>query len=1004
MSVNRASEVWKEIKPFALRDLKALQDTKNADSGINSGYYIILYDVSAQKLRYYSASPTGLQAALAAAATGDIVWLPAVTIQTVGGSSYTAGSELSTGAITVTSESGHTVSGLDAGSLYAIASTGGPWNNGGPNQLFYSIKISDDGGTTWVEHANSGWVEYDESLGNNKQLFFRPSGSSIKVRVADTAGQFADNTGSLGYSLKDASAIYPTVIPAGVEVAGLGENCILDGGVENNGMLTNIQVTGAIIGIGSYHAFDSDSAWQTNKQIISDLATGTSPFEIASTTLNTNLNADLLDGMHASEIVGQGFLKYNAIGTITHIAGNVTIIDNSLHNGFPSACLLADGTIVVVYREATDHYPSSDSVVVMKKSTDGGASWSAASTIQSEATNDIGPAGLIRLSSGRLLCAIMVNNFTVPYHTADGVFVIYSDDDGATWSSRITLNSGFTYWSAASGRLIQRADGTVLLGLYSRNVGDSYESASIMSSSDEGETWINEVVIGDGPADSRYYQEPSLLILPNGEILCFMRSDTAYQFYLSRSFDGGGTWSVPELLFTATGRPDAFRAQNGLIVVWYRETSGSQLAYRVSKDNGYTWGSEIISESGAYFEAYSSAIEYEPGMVGVIFGKQFASTNCDIFITKYYSTLEVGQLVSNVPTGIPPVAVDSQTVVNNLNSDMVDGEHIQKRNMGASTAPGTGDDSGDGYAVGSRWFDTTADKEYVCLDASVGAAVWKETTATSGGAGTGDVVGPASAVANHLAVFDGVTGKLIKDGGAIPAGSSTDGWTAAGETWTYNSADDPVYVVDVDADVTGKYSPGMRVKFAQATGGVKYGIIHAVGTYASSKTPLTIYMGTDYDLVNEAISSPFWSVVKAPVGFPLNPAKWTVAITPSNDTSSQANPTNGTWYNLGSLSLSVPIGIWKIKYTVLLLAAGSGSAYAAATLSTANNSESDVMNTCAELGTAPIRQTLIKEFNLILTSKTTYYLNESYRTTGGTSIQVIGTVVRNEIAALCAYL
>lgn len=34
----------------------------------------------------------------------------------------------------------------------------------------------------------------------------------------------------------------------------------------------------------------------------------------------------------------------------------------------------------------------------------------------------------------------------------------------------------------------------------------------------------------------------------------------------------------------------------------------------------------------------------------------------------------------------------------------------------------------------------------------------------------GDVDGPAGATANNLAVFDGATGKLIKDGGAVPAG------------------------------------------------------------------------------------------------------------------------------------------------------------------------------------------------------------------------------------------
>ena len=37
--------------------------------------------------------------------------------------------------------------------------------------------------------------------------------------------------------------------------------------------------------------------------------------------------------------------------------------------------------------------------------------------------------------------------------------------------------------------------------------------------------------------------------------------------------------------------------------------------------------------------------------------------------------------------------------------------------------------------------------------------------ATIGGAGLGDVIGPAGAVDDRLATFDGVTGKLIQDGG-----------------------------------------------------------------------------------------------------------------------------------------------------------------------------------------------------------------------------------------------
>jgi hypothetical protein len=51
-----------------------------------------------------------------------------------------------------------------------------------------------------------------------------------------------------------------------------------------------------------------------------------------------------------------------------------------------------------------------------------------------------------------------------------------------------------------------------------------------------------------------------------------------------------------------------------------------------------------------------------------------------------------------------------------------------KWNFAASAAPGVGDDDGDGYSIGSLWLDTTNDEAYICLDASTGAAVWKQIT------------------------------------------------------------------------------------------------------------------------------------------------------------------------------------------------------------------------------------------------------------------------------------
>jgi len=56
-----------------------------------------------------------------------------------------------------------------------------------------------------------------------------------------------------------------------------------------------------------------------------------------------------------------------------------------------------------------------------------------------------------------------------------------------------------------------------------------------------------------------------------------------------------------------------------------------------------------------------------------------------------------------------------------------------KVNLVAILAPTVSADSSASYAVGSRWVDTVTGKEYVCTDASLGAAVWKETTSGPGG-------------------------------------------------------------------------------------------------------------------------------------------------------------------------------------------------------------------------------------------------------------------------------
>jgi len=54
-----------------------------------------------------------------------------------------------------------------------------------------------------------------------------------------------------------------------------------------------------------------------------------------------------------------------------------------------------------------------------------------------------------------------------------------------------------------------------------------------------------------------------------------------------------------------------------------------------------------------------------------------------------------------------------------------DSRLLKQHKLDATAAPTVDDDSADGYAVGSLWFDVTNKTVYACVDATEGAAVWE---------------------------------------------------------------------------------------------------------------------------------------------------------------------------------------------------------------------------------------------------------------------------------------
>ena len=231
------------------------------------------------------------------------------------------------------------------------------------------------------------------------------------------------------------------------------------------------------------------------------------------------------------------------------------------------------------------------------------------------------------------------------------------------------------------------------------------------------------------------------------------------------------------------------------------------------------------------------------------------------------------------------------------------------------------------------------------------------------------------------------------------------GWLIADKTWIYKSAEDPTFTFTISGDVTTEYSPSMRIRLKQG-GSYLYFIITAV-SYSAPNTTITIYGGTDYDLANAAITDNYYSAAKAPHGFPFNPAKWEVLLI-DYSASTKYDPAIETWYNLGNLSINIPIGLWNVSYEAALELYRTDETEISirCTLSTANNSESDSQFTNIMHARYLYKLTVTVYMTKILNldSKKTYYLIAKTSNSDVSSMSFRGDWHPTIIRVACAYL
>lgn len=181
------------------------------------------------------------------------------------------------------------------------------------------------------------------------------------------------------------------------------------------------------------------------------------------------------------------------------------------------------------------------------------------------------------------------------------------------------------------------------------------------------------------------------------------------------------------------------------------------------------------------------------------------------------------------------------------------GGHTNKTD--ATSAPTAGDDSGDGYSVGSVWIDVTNDKSYVCVDSTSSAAVWKETSPT---------VPSHTHAINDLSDVDTAT--------SAPSDNEVLTWSASGSKWepaTPATAPNLWATVTGDSGTTTASSGTSSLQLAGGDGidtSISGDVVTITGEAATSTNKGIASFGSDFSVSAGAVSMNTLAIAKGGTG------------------------------------------------------------------------------------------------------------------------------------------
>lgn len=250
--------------------------------------------------------------------------------------------------------------------------------------------------------------------------------------------------------------------------------------------------------------------------------------------------------------------------------------DDSIYAAWPDLVLTAGGKLICTFTACAHHGDRTNSQVNLCTSTDRGRTWTVRQPFSEMSQKEFffNNSRIRRLADDSLviICDRVDASVAKEHGPGTVIYLWRGDAEGEHWSEPEILPL-----CGIVPDFCELRDGRWLIAAQNRDKALGKLVQYVWYSDDRGQTWSPRITAA---ADPRYHLcEASLLEMPGGELVCFMRENSGdgVDCLKAISFDRGESWQgVYRVPIPACHRPVAGFLQDGRIMITHRYRHGGK--------------------------------------------------------------------------------------------------------------------------------------------------------------------------------------------------------------------------------------------------------------------------------------------------------------------------------------------------------------------------------------------------------------------------------------------